>query len=171
MLDTTLSSSQSPRLIVLVGLPGSGKSTWARRLGAAVISSDDMRYLLADDANDQTIHDRVFPAVRYLLRHRLELRRPVSCIDATNLTRKERRSYLRLGEMYGCRVDAVFFDTPVSLCQARNRGRSRVVPDEVIEMLAGRLTVPTLSEGFGSVTIVSATAAAPPPIQSTGAAS
>ena len=61
-----------PRLILLVGLPGSGKSTWAREQGVAVVSSDDVRWLLSDDAANQNIHGAVFATVRYLLRNRLE---------------------------------------------------------------------------------------------------
>lgn len=145
---------ETPRLIVLVGLPGSGKSSWAKEQGAAVISSDHMRWLLADDENDQTIHREVFASVRYLLRRRFELRRPLTIMDATNLTRRERRPYIRLAQMHGCRVEAVFFDTPLETCQLRNRSRTRVVPPEIIEMLAARLALPSVDEGFDAVTVV-----------------
>lgn len=145
---------ETPRLIVLVGLPGSGKSSWAKEQGAAVISSDHMRWLLADDENDQTIHREVFATVRYMLRCRFELRRPLTIVDATNLTRRERRPYIRLAQMHGCRVEAVFFDTPLETCQLRNRSRTRVVPPEIIEMLAARLALPSVDEGFDAVTMV-----------------
>ena len=56
-------SSEPQRIVVLVGLPGSGKSTYLERLGVTPLSSDAIRQLLADDATDQTIHARVF-AVR-----------------------------------------------------------------------------------------------------------
>ena len=74
------------RLVVLVGLPGSGKSTWAAAQTEAALSSDEMRRLLADDPTDQSIHRRVFAALRYLARARHEIGRPVTYIDATNLT-------------------------------------------------------------------------------------
>ena len=48
----------------LVGLPGSGKSTWARKQGVAVLSSDELRLLLADDESNQTIHREVFATLR-----------------------------------------------------------------------------------------------------------
>src|ERR1035441_2469926 len=85
------------QIVVLVGLPGSGKSTYLERLGAPALSSDRIRGLLADDETDQTIHDRVFQTVRYLLRQRLELGRPVTYIDATNLTAEDRRPYVEMG--------------------------------------------------------------------------
>ncbi len=140
---------------MLVGLPGSGKSTWAAREGLPTLSSDAMRATLADDVSDQTIHARVFSSLRYLLRQRLALGRPVTCVDATHLTPRERRPYLRLP---GCRVEAVYFDTPVADCLARNRQRDRVVPPEAIERMAARLVKPTKSEGFWRVRTVRALA-------------
>jgi predicted kinase len=92
------------RIVVLVGLPGSGKSTYLDQMGATGLSSDAIRKLLADDETDQSIHDRVFQTMRYLLRHRLALARPVTYIDATNLTPEERRPYIAIGKSYGCEL-------------------------------------------------------------------
>src|ERR1017187_5799214 len=115
------------RIVVLVGLPGSGKFTYLARKNAGGLSSDTIRRQLADDETDQTIHDRVFQTLRYLLRQRLDIGRPVTYIDATNLTPQERAPYLGIGKSYGCEVEAVFFDVPLAVCRDRNSRRRRVV--------------------------------------------
>ena len=140
--------------MVLVGLPGSGKSTWLERQGIVGISSDWIRQVLADDVTDQTIHARVFLTMRYLLRHRLAIGRPVSYVDATHLTAEERRPYIQIGRWYGCEVEAVYFDVPLEVCRERNLRRNRVVPDEAMERMAAKLTPPEVGEGFAKVTAV-----------------
>ena len=136
---------------MLSGLPGSGKSTYLERLGATGISSDEIRRLLTDDPTDQTVQRRVFALLRYIVRQRLAIRRPVTYVDATNLTLSERLPYIKLANLFDADAEAVFFDVPLKVCQERNRLRRRVVPDAVIARMAARLRQPTIAEGFRRV--------------------
>ena len=142
------------RIIVLTGLPGSGKSTWLERRGVTALSSDWVRLVLADDMTDQSIHPRVFQTLRYLLRHRLAMGRPETYVDATHLTPEERRPYIQIARWYGCEAEAVFFDVPLETCRERNRARNRVVPDEAMLLMAAKLRPPSVEEGFARVTVV-----------------
>jgi predicted kinase len=146
-------TTSKSRIVLLAGLPGSGKSTWASGK-KGVLSSDALRELLADDPDNQNIHARVFRVLRDLLKHRLELKRPVTYVDATNLTPYEREPYIKLAHLLDCRIEAVFFDVPVEECIRRNRGRTRVVPDEVIRKMAERLVKPSAMEGFSRVHVI-----------------
>jgi predicted kinase len=142
------------RIVLMVGLPGSGKSSYLERLGATPLSSDAIRQVLADDATDQSIHGRVFSTIRYLLRQRLAIGRAVTYVDATHLTPAERRPYVKMARLHGCDVEAVFFDVPLEICIARNRGRARVVPVEAMRKMATKLVPPKAAEGFSRVTVV-----------------
>jgi predicted kinase len=140
----------TPRIILAVGLPGSGKSTYLEN----PISSDAIRLQLADDETDQTIHARVFATMRYLLRQRIALKRPVTYIDATNLTRRDRRPFITVARKHGCEIEALYFDIPLAVCKTRNASRARLVPDHVLDQMAAKLEPPSLDEGFTRIEVV-----------------
>ncbi len=139
-------------IVLTVGLPGSGKSTYLARLGVNAISSDEIRRLIIDDPHDQTIHARVFAAIRYLIRQRIAVGRPFTYVDATHLTPWERRPYVKIAQRYECKLEALYFDVPVEVCLERNRRRHPMVPEEAIRKMAHSLIAPAKAEGFTRVT-------------------
>ena len=141
-------------MILAIGLPGSGKSSWFRRNNITPLSSDLLRQLLFDDAQEQRFQDLIFSNLRSMLKARLIARRPLNYVDATNLTPHERSSWIKLAKDYGYEVQAVFFDVPLELCLERNRRRDRIVDEDVMRRMAAKLKVPTFEEGFSKVTVV-----------------
>lgn len=143
-----------PRIILTIGLPGSGKSTWLADRGIAALSSDALRKLLLDDEDDQSANRSIFMVLRLLLKKRLQLKRPVTYVDATHLSLWERKPYLHLAKLYGCDVEALWFDEPFEVCLERNEARPRVVPLEVMQRMRQRLQPPTLEEGFSRIVVL-----------------
>jgi predicted kinase len=141
-------------VILAIGLPGSGKSSWFKRHKITPLSSDMVRMLLFDDAQEQRFQDLVFSNLRSMLKARLIARRPLNYVDATNLTPHERHSWIKLAKDYGYEVQAVFFDVPVEVCLERNRRRERSVDEDAMRRMAGKLKPPTFEEGFSKVTVV-----------------
>src|SRR5260370_9589010 len=94
-----------PHIILAVGLPGSGKSTYFARLGAHPISSDAIRLQLADDETDQTINSRVFATVRYRLLQRIQLARPLTYIDPTIPPLHDAHPYIEMPTEHGPPAD------------------------------------------------------------------
>ena len=141
-------------VVLSIGLPGSGKSTWFKRHNILPLSSDMVRILLFDDVTEQRYQDLVFSTLRSMLRARLLARRPSNYVDATNLSPHERRSWIKLAHDFGYEAHAVFFDVPPEVCIERNRRRERNVPEEVMLRMAGKLRPPKFEEGFAKITVV-----------------
>lgn len=141
-------------VVLAIGLPGSGKSSWFKRHNIIPLSSDLVRGLLFDDATEQRFQDLVFSSLRSLLRARLIAGRPMNFIDATNLSPKERHSWIKMAHDFGYEAHAVFFDVPTEVCMERNRKRLRNVPDEVMLRMAQKLRPPKFDEGFAKVIVV-----------------
>jgi predicted kinase len=141
-------------LVLAIGLPGSGKSSWFKRHKITPLSSDMLRSLLFDDPTEQRFQDLIFSNLRSMLKARLIAKRPLNYVDATNLTPHERQSWIKLGQDYGYEVQAVFFDVPLEVCLERNHKRERVVADDVMRRMSAKLRAPTFDEGFSKITVV-----------------
>jgi predicted kinase len=141
-------------VVLAIGLPGSGKSSWFKRQEIRPLSSDMVRAVLFDDIREQRFQDLVFSNLRSMLKARLIARRPMNYVDATNLTPQERQHWIKLAKDFGYEVQAVFFDVPLEICIERHQRRDRVVPEDVMRRMAAKLKPPTFDEGFSKITVV-----------------
>jgi len=111
-------------LVVLVGVTGSGKSTFARAhfKPTEVISSDFCRGLVADDENDQSATPAAFDVLRFIVGQRLKAGR-LTVVDATNVQPEARRDLVLLAREYDVLPVAIVLDLPERLCAERNAQR------------------------------------------------
>jgi predicted kinase len=149
-------SGHAPKGVVVlaIGLPGSGKTTWFKRRGVTPLSSDMLRSILFDDITEQRYQSLVFSTLRSLLRARLVARMPWNYVDATNLSPRERKQWIHMARSLGYEVQAVFFDVPLEVCLERNRKRERRVAEDVMQRMAAKLRPPTFEEGFSKIVVV-----------------
>ena len=159
-----LAAAKSPRgyVVLTIGLPGSGKTTWFKRRGVTPLSSDMLRSILFDDITEQRYKGLVFSTLRSLLRARLIAKMPWNYVDATNLSPHERRQWIKMAKSFGYDVQAVFFDVPFEVCMERNSRRERNVNEESMKKMADRLRPPSFKEGFSKITVVRVKSGAAP---------
>jgi predicted kinase len=148
-------------VVLAIGLPGSGKTTWFKRRGVTPLSSDMLRNILFDDITEQRYQGLVFSTLRSLLRARLIAKMPWNYVDATNLSAHERRQWIKMAKSFGYEAQAVFFDVPFEVCMERNSKRERTVSDDVMRKMAERLRPPSFKEGFTKITMVRVKGAPP----------
>lgn len=111
-------------LVCLVGVSGSGKSTFAREHFGAheVISSDQCRGLVANDENDQSATNAAFEVLHFIAGKRLDLGR-LTVVDATNVQPESRRQLVALARAHDVLPVAIVLDLPERVCIDRNAGR------------------------------------------------
>lgn len=127
-------------LVLLVGPAGSGKSSWAaaRFRRSQVVSSDEIRDLLSDDAGDQSATREAFAIVHAIANGRLR-RSLLTVVDATNLRASSRRPLLELARRHARPAVAVVFRVPLDKLLVRNAARDRVVPESTVRHHAALL--------------------------------
>ena len=111
-------------LVVLIGVSGSGKSTFGRVhfRPTEVISSDFCRGLVADDENDQSATPQAFELLHYIAGQRLKAGR-LTVVDATNVQTDARRQLVAIAREHDVLPVAIVLDVPEKVCVARNAAR------------------------------------------------
>jgi len=112
-------------LVVLVGISGSGKSTFARThfRPTQVLSSDVCRGLVADDENDQSATPAAFDVLHHIASARLRAGR-LTVVDATNVKREDRAHLVRLAREHDVLPVAIVLDVPEGVALERNAARA-----------------------------------------------
>ena len=142
-------------LYITVGLPGSGKSTYAKEFikGKEIeyLSSDSLRAVYGKDENDQSVTSIVFGHIKRKVDEFLKDGKNV-LVDATSVNRKERSDYINTAKKYGAKVVAIVFKMDRQGLIDRNKKRGeqggRVVPDWVIDKMLNKFEEPSYSEGI-----------------------
>ena len=134
-------------LVVMVGLQGSGKSTWVREQFSAthvVVSKDHWPRARNREARQRRAVEDALAAGRSVV------------VDNTNASRQDRAPLIASARVCSAEVRAVYLDVPVAVCLARNARRVGGARVPVIGVLAtrNRLVPPSLDEGFDDVDIV-----------------
>lgn len=147
------------KLIMLIGIPGSGKTTHSvelsKKYNAKVISSDKVRQTFAGIEEKD-----VFPTVYRLCIEELKNGGNV-ILDATHITPKVRKRTFDALDQYDVEYDkiAIYFDTPVDVCikrvEIRNKDPKELfLPLEVIESYGKNIIMPTKEEGFEEIIVI-----------------
>ena len=148
-------------IYIAVGLPGSGKSTYAKNFikgkDIEYLSSDELRAVFGKSEEDQTVTPLVFGHIKRKVDEYLKNGKNV-LVDATSVNRRERADYINTAKKYGAKVVALVFKMDRAGLIARNQKRGseggRVVPDWVIDKMLAKYEEPSTSEGIDEVIYV-----------------
>ena len=135
-----MEQQSKPILICTVGLPRSGKSTWAKSKGFPIVSPDAIRLAMTGEAFNKHTEHMVWAVAQYMVRALFHAGHSAVIIDATNTTRGRRQMWYG---GYGCSDwDTKFklFDTSIDVCNQRaiDTNQSYLLP--VIEKMNNEFT-------------------------------
>lgn len=143
-----------PVFLMLVGLPGSGKSTYAKQLDDYIIhSSDAIREELTGDASDQNLNSKVFETLHKRVKKDLVAGNNV-IYDATNISWKRRKAFVRELNKINCEKICKVIATPFEVCLKQNNSRDRKVPFDVIDRMYKNFDIPYYNEGWDQIDLV-----------------
>ena len=157
-------------VIILIGVPASGKSSLAEKMLRAsspssqdsrslthgqtqLISPDRIRASLYGSASTQGDWAEIWAQVQQEFTRASKSQQSV-IYDATNYKREYRKNIIDLAKEHGFRpITGVWLDVPLWICLSRNEMRDRIVPDDVVIEMYRTLSYnpPTLSEGFDRI--------------------
>ncbi len=152
-----------PVLFMLMGIPGCGKSTYAKRLSdnrkatgrkVCIVSTDAIRQEVYGDENDKEHNADVFG----IAKHRIQaaLAKGIDVIfDATNISKKRRMLFMRDFDSTICKRVCCAIMTEYDECVRRNGSRDRVVPEYVIRRMYTNWEPPHYHDGFDEVYFIS----------------
>lgn len=111
-------------LVVLIGVSGSGKSSFAKKLfkPTEILSSDQCRAWVSDDENNQAATNDAFDVLHYIADKRLK-NGLLTVIDATNVQKSARKGLIELAKNHHCLPVAIVLDLPEKVCEERNQNR------------------------------------------------
>ena len=143
--DQTLYDDTWGEVIMLSGLPGTGKDTWIRNYHPALpmVSLDGVRSELKIKPTDN--QGEVIQAAQERAKEYLRKKLPFIW-NATDLTKDTRQKQIGLFERYGARVRIVYLETDEQTRQAQNAGRAEFVPEGVVARMLGKTVLPTPEE-------------------------
>lgn len=148
-MDTLETGDKRKALVILVGPPASGKSTWgdkfAKKNNIKRVSTDEIRAEIGSGEADQSVSPAAFFLARQRVSAELGAGRSVM-IDATSVNKKARKDWINLARGHGAYVIAVAFEVPREELLKRDAQRPRHVGEEVIDRFLNKYQRPTVGE-------------------------
>lgn len=134
-------------VIMLCGLPGSGKDTYVRQhyKDWPVINLDEIRRANKIAPTDKSGNGTVVQMAKEQAREHLRKKRHFVW-NATNVTRQMRSQLIDLFVTYKAYVKIVYVEVPYNKLHMQNKDREAVVPKHAVDKLVGKLEVPSLWE-------------------------